>query len=118
MASVSTNAAKEAAALALTALGGYVSLHTASPSTTGANEASGGSPAYARKLTTWTGGSSDGVVPGSQVTIDVPAGTYTHFGIWSASTAGTFITGGTLSASTTLGAQGQILVTPTTTATD
>jgi len=52
----------------------YVSLHTADPGTTGANEATGGSPAYARKLSTWT--ASAGVVSGTQVTVDVPAGTY------------------------------------------
>lgn len=101
----------ETVALAKTALGDWISLHTATPGTTGASEATGGSPAYARKQTTWTGGSSDGSVPGSQVTIDVPAGTYTHFGIWSASTGGTYIDGGTIT-STVMGAQGQILVTP------
>lgn len=107
-----TGATKETAALAVTGLGGWISLHTADPGTTGANEATGGSPAYARKQTTWTGGSSDGVVTGSQVTIDVPAGTYTHVGQWTASTGGTFIQGAAIT-STTLGAQGQILVTPT-----
>ena len=108
-----TNATKETAALAITALGNYISLHTGDPSTTGANEATGGSPAYARKTTTWTGGSSDGSVPGSQVTFDAAAGTYTHMGIWTASTSGTFIAGFALSSSVTLGAQGQVLVTPT-----
>lgn len=111
-----TNATKETAALAVTALGGYISLHTADPGTTGTSEATGGSPAYARKLTTWTGGASDGSVPGSQVTFDAAAGTYTHIGIWTASTAGTFIAGFALSSSVTLGAQGQVLVTPTVTA--
>lgn len=110
-----TNASREAAALAVTALGAYVSLHTADPGTTGASEATGGSPAYARKQTTWTGGASDGSVPGSEVTFDAPAGTYTHFGVWSASSGGTFIGGGALNASATLGAQGQVKVTPTTT---
>lgn len=107
-----TNATREASSLAATALGSYISLHTADPGTTGASEASGGSPAYARQQTTWTGGSSDGTVTGSEVTIDVAAGTYTHFGVWSAASAGTFVGGGSLSASTTLGAQGQIKVTP------
>lgn len=111
-----TNATKEAAALAVTGLGNWISLHTGDPSTTGANEATGGSPAYARKQTTWTGGSSDGSVPGSQVTFDAPAGTYTHMGIWTASTSGTFVAGFALSSSVTLGAQGQVLVTPTVTA--
>lgn len=107
-----TNATKETAAVAVTGLGTYISLHTADPGTTGASEATGGSPAYARKATTWTAGGSDGVVAGSEVTIDLPAGTYTHFGVWTAATAGTFVGGGSI-ASTTLGAQGQIKVTPT-----
>lgn len=107
-----TNAAKEAAALAVTALGAYISLHTADPGTTGASEATGGSPAYARKQTTWAGGASDGAVAGSQVTHDVPAGTYGWVGIWTAATGGTFIAGFPLAAPVTLGAQGQILVTP------
>lgn len=110
MSAFTSNAAKEAASAAITALGDRISLHTASPGTTGANEATGGSPAYARKQTTWAGGSSDGVTAGSEVTIDVPAGTYTHFGIWSA--GGTYVDGGTIP-STTLAAQGQIKVTPT-----
>lgn len=108
-----TNASKEAAALAVTALGTYISLHTADPGTTGTSEATGGSPAYARKQTTWTGGASDGSVPGSQVTFDAAAGTYTHVGVWSAATSGTFVAGFALSSPVTLGAQGQVLVTPT-----
>jgi hypothetical protein len=116
--STSTNATKETAATSVTALGTFISLHTANPGTTGASEATGGSPAYARKATSWTAGSSDGIVNGSQVTIDAAAGTYTHFGVWSLVTGGTFITGGTLSSSVTLGAQGQVLVTPTVTVTD
>lgn len=112
-----TNATKETAALAVTALGAYISLHTGDPGTTGAAEATGGSPAYARKLTTWAGGASDGSVPGSQVTFDVPAGTYTHMGIWSAATAGTFVAGFALSSSTgALPGQASVAVTPTVTA--
>lgn len=111
-----TSATKEAAALAVTALGGFISLHTADPGTTGTGEATGGTPAYARKQTTWAGGASDGSVAGSQVTFDAVAGTYTHIGIWTAATAGTFVAGFALSAPVTLGAQGQVLVTPTVTA--
>lgn len=62
-----TNATKEAAALAVTGLGNWISLHTADPATTGTGEATGGSPAYARKQTTWSGGAADGSVPGSAV---------------------------------------------------
>lgn len=108
-----TNASKEAAADAVTDLGDYISLHTGDPSTTGANEATGGSPAYARKQTTWSAGASDGSITGSQVTFDVGAGTYTHIGVWTAATSGTFIGGFALSSSATLSGQGQVLVTPT-----
>jgi hypothetical protein len=109
-----TNAAKEAAALAITGLGTWISLHTADPGTTGTSEASGGG--YTREQTTWTGGSSDGSVPGSQVTFDAAAATYTWIGIWSASSGGTFVGGIQLSSSVVLGATGQVLVTPTVTA--
>jgi hypothetical protein len=71
---------------------GFASLHTADPSTTGANEVTGGTPAYARKALTM--GAASG---GQTVTIttaqafDVPAGTSVRFvGIFSAVTAGTF----------------------------
>jgi hypothetical protein len=72
----------------------YLSLHTASPGTTGVT-ASGG-----------TGTST-------QVTFDVPAGTYTHFGCWTAVTGGTFLGGNALSATQTPGGQSQILLTIT-----
>lgn len=108
-----TNATKESAALNVTGLGSYISLHTADPGTTGASEATGGSPAYARKQTTWSGGASDGSVTGSQVTFDAPAGTYGYVGVWSASTAGTYVGGFALESPVTLSGQAQILVTPT-----
>jgi len=109
---IAVNATKESLAVAYTNLGAWISLHTADPGTTGTSEATGGSPAYARKQTTWTAGSSDGVVTGSQVTFDVPAATYAYVGLWSASTGGTFIDKVAIT-STTMSAQGQILVTPT-----
>lgn len=109
-----TNDTKEAAALAVTARGNWISLHTADPGVTGASEATGGTPAYARKQTAWAGGASDGVVAGSAVSFDVPAGTYTHIGVWSASTAGTFVGGFALSSSTgALPGQAVVNVTPT-----
>lgn len=84
----------------------YLSLHTTSPGTTGANEATGGSPAYARKATTVT--ASGGTGTSTQVTFDVPAGTYGFFGAWTAITGGTFIGGNALSPSQSPGGQGQI----------
>ena len=64
----------------------YVSLHTGNPGTTGTAEATGGSPAYARKALVFTA-ASGGTATAAEVTFDVPAGTYTHFGVWTAATA-------------------------------
>lgn len=108
-----TTVTREAAALEVTGLGNWISLHTTDPSTTGTGEATGGSPAYARKQTTWAAGSADGVVNGSAVAFDVPAGTYTHLGVWTAATGGTFVGGFALSASTgALPGQTSVAVTP------
>jgi hypothetical protein len=104
---IAVTTTKNALATAYAGLGAYVSLHTASPAATGANEATGGSPAYARKQTTW-GTAAGSTISGSEVTFDVGAGTYTHWGLWTAATGGTFIDGGALSASVTLSAQGQV----------
>jgi hypothetical protein len=92
----------------------FISLHTASPGTTGANEVAGGT--YARVATTW-GAISAASVTGSQVTINVPASTtITHWGIWDASSAGNYYDGGALPASQTYSSAGTYLLTPTLTA--
>jgi hypothetical protein len=82
------NATHQVAADAIKALGSWISLHTAAAGTTGASEATGGG--YSRKQTTWTSGST-GTVSGTLVNIPCAAGTYVEGGIWSASTAGTFV---------------------------
>lgn len=72
------------------------SLHNGYPSTTGANEISGGSPAYGRKALTFeavagteTPGSLD--ITNAPV-FDIPAGTNVAWvGFWTAVTAGTFM---------------------------
>jgi hypothetical protein len=110
-----TTAAKNSALTAVAALGNYISLHTADPSTTGANEVTGGT--YARVATTW-GGSSGSADAGSQVTINVPAGvTIAFWGIWSAITGGTWVVGEALPANETYGSAGTYLLTPTLSAT-
>lgn len=98
----------------------YMSLHTGDPSTTGANEATGGS--YARKVVTFNAAGTAGPLGSTlqpatvgkawstEVTFDAQAGTYTHFGTSTASTGGTFRGGNVLSTSQTLGAAGQIKV--------
>lgn len=70
---------------------GFASLHTAY-SITGANELTGGSPAYARQTVTWAAASS-GSKASSAIggAFNVPAATTVAFvGLWSASTSGTF----------------------------
>ena len=71
------------------ALAVFVSLHDADPGENGANEFSGGSPAYARKGITWNpaaGGSKDS---SNQPVFDVPAGkTVAHVGFWTALSGG------------------------------
>lgn len=109
-----TAAAKEAAALAVTGAASWVSLHTADPGTTGASEVSGGS--YARAQTTWSAGISDGIVSGSEVTALLAAGTYTHVGLWSASTGGTFYGSVAISPALTFVATTTVTVGPTITA--
>jgi hypothetical protein len=85
---------------------GYLSLHTADPSTTGANEVSGGSPAYARKATTWNASSGGSKTAATLPTFDVPAGTtVAYVGYWSAVTGGTF-RGSALVTSETYAGQG------------
>lgn len=70
----------------------YGSLHTAY-STTGTNEVTGGSPAYARKSLTWAAASSGAkALAATLPTWDVPASTTVAWiGFWDASTVGTFL---------------------------
>jgi len=110
-----TNTAKDTALDAIGAAGTWISLHTADPGTTGANEVAGGT--YARVQTTWSAAATSSK-PGTAVTINVPAGvTITHWGLNSASTAGTFQVGEALPASETYGSAGTYVLTPTLTAT-
>jgi hypothetical protein len=106
---IAVGATRQILADAYTGSWSWLSQHTATPGSTGASEASGGG--YARKQTTW-GSGSNGVTTGSQVTFDLAAGTYTHTGGWTASSAGTF-RDGAAQTSTTLNVAGQILVQPT-----
>jgi len=88
---------------ALVATGwGFVSLHTATPGTSGASEVAGGT--YARVAVAWSAASAGSIANSGALTINLPASTTaTHFGLWSASTAGTYYIGGALSPSVTTG---------------
>jgi len=69
----------------------FVSLHTDDPGTNGANEVTGGTPAYARKAMTWGAAAAGAMAHASAPTFDVPAATTVKYvGMFSASTAGTF----------------------------
>lgn len=79
----------------------YLSLHSADPGSGGANEVSGGSPAYAREAVTWDAASSGELTTSGSVTFDVPAGDVAHVGLWSASSGGgTFYGSGALTRET------------------
>ena len=75
----------------LAAVAVQVSLHDGDPGDNGANEISGGSPAYARKSVTWNSASGGAITASNQPEFDVPAGTTVRYvGFWSAATGGTF----------------------------
>lgn len=99
MARISTTEANQALA---TTGWAYVSLHTADPGTTGASEVTGGT--YARVAVTWNAASGGQVTNSGALSINLPASTTaSYFGVWSASTAGTYYIGGALSPSVTTG---------------
>lgn len=67
------------------------SLHTAY-SSSGANEVTGGSPAYARKSATWAAASSGSKATSASMVFDVPASTTVRWvGFWDAVSAGNFL---------------------------
>jgi hypothetical protein len=101
------NVANNAAAAILV----YASLHSADPGATGANEISGGSPAYARQLVAWNPSSGQVSSISATLNFDVPASTVAYVGLWSAVTGGIWRGGTPLNASSVFGTQGQYHVT-------
>lgn len=86
---------------------GFASLHSASPGSTGVNELTGGSPAYARQAVAWDPASGQIVAIDGTELFDVPAGSTVHsVGLWSALTAGTFYGSDALSAAESYVGQG------------
>jgi len=99
-----TNAAKHIMLNALGTAATQVSLHTGNPGTTGANEVTGGSPAYTRESITWNTAASANLDSSNAPVFDVPAGTtVSYFGLWNGST---FLGGVPLSSAETFSAQG------------
>jgi hypothetical protein len=67
----------------------HLSIHTADPGSTGANEVAGGS--YARQAITWNPASGGQKTVVEQPVFQIPASTtITHFGLWNAGSGGTF----------------------------
>lgn len=94
-------------AILATATTYYLSLHTASPGTAGNNEGPDGRQAIQFNA------SSSGTQTSSTSqawSSAVGGNTYGWFGVWSASTGGTYIRGGTLTSNITPGAGAQINV--------
>jgi hypothetical protein len=90
----------------------YVSLHTANPGTTGASEATGGS--YTRqpcsgKFTAASGGSKTNG-SGAITFANLPAGTFSYFGIWDAASGGAFLWGEALTPPKTVDAGDSITI--------
>lgn len=99
MARISTTEANQALS---TSGWAYVSLHTADPSTTGANEVTGGT--YARVAVTWNAASGGSVTNATALSLNLPASTTAaYFGVWSALSSGTYYIGGALTPSVTTG---------------
>lgn len=79
---------------------GFVSLHTATPGTTGAAETTGGS--YARQACTWNTAASGAKTNSSALTFSTAGTTaITYAGTFSASTSGTYAIGMALGSSVT-----------------
>jgi len=106
MSSGASPAARNAACAGTIAGITHVSVHVGAASNTGAGEAAGGSPAYARKpVTLGTPGAvgplgasdqpaTDGVAWSGMLTFDVPAGSYLSWGTWGSSSGGAFYVSG------------------------
>lgn len=90
----------------------FVSLHTADPGDTGANEVSGGNYSRVQRDPSdanWTAPDNTGGVTANASAITFPAptgnwGTVTHVGIWDAATGGNFLASGPLATPKTVNA--------------
>jgi len=74
----------------------YLSLHSGDPAQNGANEISGGS--YARQAIVFTSASAGSESNTASITftsLPAAAGGLGYFGVWTASTSGTYLGGGT-----------------------
>lgn len=92
--SIQTAGQKNTLATAYGTAATYGALFTAFTAPSTVTEVAGGSPAYARKPLSWSA-PTNGVITAS-ATFDVPACTVVGTGVYSASTAGTYLDGNTV----------------------
>lgn len=93
----------------------FASLHNNDPGDSGANELSGGSPAYARKSIAWEAASAGSMNKAASpaVVFDVPAGASVKYvGLWTAVSGGTW-KGAALVTQEDFGGQGTYTLTDT-----
>jgi hypothetical protein len=90
-----------------------ISLHTADPGATGANEATGGS--YARQSAGYAAASGGACALSGTVSFTALAsGTYTHMGLWDSTGTPKFLQGAAFASSATVSAGGTVNVTSAT----
>lgn len=93
-----------------------LSLHSGDPGSDGlSNELSGGSPAYARQSCTFNAASGGERLLSANVTFDVPASTVAYVGFWDYNGGSMVFHGSDQVTSEVFSAQGQYVVTGTTT---
>lgn len=105
-----TDATLALAGAAVAAATTHLSLHTADPGTTGANEVTGGG--YARVANTFNvDGDGDLTLPGTKSFVGPAGGAVLFVGLWTASSGGTFRGGYALVGDNVFSAGGQYDVT-------
>ncbi|HLU96897.1 MAG TPA: hypothetical protein VKZ89_08680 [Thermobifida alba] len=108
-----TDAVLNAAADGATTLLAYASIHTDDPSTTGANEVTGGG--YARQEITWNPATGAVATADGTLSFSGPANEdATHLGFWSAAESGTFRGAVALTGDQTFNSEGEYNVTSVT----
>ena len=103
-----TNAVKNEAVDAMTALGSWITVHTGDPGTTGANRV----VALAPLQTVWPDATSGQTIGTQLVFANAPALHYTHFGVWADAAMTTFRWGFALDPGVTYDAPGTLYITP------
>jgi len=91
------NAAANAMLTTLAGQALFVSLHSATPGTTGASELSG--DGYARQAVTWNAATGQAITNDGDIVFGPASAEWaeaTYYGLWSAVTGGTFIAGAAL----------------------